>query len=190
MLEGIDFGRARTIVELGVGTGCVTRALLKRMRPDARLVSLELNEAFIQECSRIQDPRLTLRHECATRLPEILAEEGITCVDAVVSSLPLSLMEESVLDRILDTARDSLAPGGKFIQYQYSMNKQHRMLGRYPDVSVGFTLLNVPPAFVYECGREPEGGREPRIRPPRSFASLYAATIAAVAMVGRALQDL
>ena len=33
----IDFRRARTVVELGPGTGAVTNEILKRMRPDAKL---------------------------------------------------------------------------------------------------------------------------------------------------------
>ena len=49
MLRAIDFARARTIVQLGVGTGCITRGLLRRMRPDARLISLELNQVFVEE---------------------------------------------------------------------------------------------------------------------------------------------
>jgi phospholipid N-methyltransferase len=45
----------------------------------------------------------------------------------------------------------ALAPGGKFLQYQYSL-KHHAMLQeRYDDVQLGFTLANIPPAFVYEC---------------------------------------
>jgi len=39
-VRGIDFAHARVIVEFGVGTGCVTREILRRMRPDARLVAV------------------------------------------------------------------------------------------------------------------------------------------------------
>lgn len=190
LIRGIDFTRARTIVELGVGTGCVTRALLRRMRPDARLVSLELVEEFVEACDCVGDPRFTLRHACATRLPDILAEEGIEGVDAVVSSLPLSIMSPAVVDRILDVARDSLAPHGRFFQYQYSLSQQHRLLARYGDVRVGFTFVNVPPAFVYSCSLRPTHGRANGRRPGRSVGSFYAAALAWVAMSVRVVQDL
>src|SRR3972149_11687181 len=76
LVECVDFANALDIVELGVGTGCVTRELLRRMRPDSRLVSLEINPTFIEECRSIEDPRLTLRQACAAGLPAILAPGG------------------------------------------------------------------------------------------------------------------
>jgi phospholipid N-methyltransferase len=187
----VDFANARDIVELGAGTGCVTRELLRRMRPDARLISLEINPAFVEECRRsIRDPRLTLREACATTLPAVLEREGLEGVDAVVSSLPLSLMDDDVVDRILDVSCASLRPHGRFVQYQYSLRNQPRMRQRYGDVAVGFTLLNVPPAFVYRCSRHPvgESGRTKRVRDP--LASLYAAALAGVAMAVRTYQQL
>ena len=187
----MDFAIARDVVELGVGTGCVTRELLRRMRPDARLLSLEINPAFIEACSRsLRDPRLTLRQACATTLPAVLEQEGMDGVDAVVSSLPLSLMDDDVVDRILDVSRASLRPHGRFVQYQYSLSNHPRMTERYGDVAVGFTLLNVPPAFVYRCTRQPAGvgARESRTRTP--LASLYAASLAAVALAVRTYQQL
>ncbi|HSG49608.1 MAG TPA: methyltransferase domain-containing protein [Longimicrobiales bacterium] len=187
-MKGIDFARARVVVELGVGTGCVTRRILRRMRPDARLISLEINPEFVEEGLKIGDPRLTVRHACATALPQILEEEGVDAVDAVVSSLPLSIMDHAVVDQILDVARDCLAPGGKFLQYQYSLSQRHRMSTRYSDVAVDFTLLNIPPAFIYDCSKGPGPSRRAvSVRP--AFGSFYAATIAAVAMLVRAIQN-
>lgn len=188
LLEGVDFTRARTVVELGVGTGCVTREILRRLRPDGRLISLEINPAFVAGCRSIDDPRLTLVEGCATQLPTILREHGVGEVDAVVSSLPLSLMDDPVVDRILDVAQASLAPEGVFTQYQYSLSNYARMTSRYRDVAVKFTLVNVPPAFVYECtqSRAPAPSRR---RIP-SLGSLYAAALAAVAVAVRAYQQL
>jgi phospholipid N-methyltransferase len=159
------------------------------MDADARLISLEINAAFVEEARKIRDPRLTVRQACATALPRILEEEGVAGVDAVVSSLPLSIMDDEVVEQILDVARDSLNPGGKFLQYQYSLNQRHRFSNRYSDVAVGFTPLNIPPAFVYDCSQHPAGPRRTvHVRP--SFGSLYNSAIVAVAMMVRAIQDL
>ena len=43
VLELIDWGRARVIVEYGPGVGAFTREILRRMRSDARLVAIETN---------------------------------------------------------------------------------------------------------------------------------------------------
>jgi phospholipid N-methyltransferase len=151
LLRGIEFDRARTIVQLGVGTGCITKALLDRMRPDARLLSLELNRVFVDECEEAGDPRLVLRHACASDLPGIADSLGIGTIDYVVSSLPLAIMEDDLVERILAASQSRLSPTGLFLQYQYSLSQKDVLERRFCDVRVGFTLVNIPPAFVYEC---------------------------------------
>lgn len=189
LLAGIDFTRAVDLVELGVGTGCVTREILRRMRPDARLISLEINPKFLDVSRRIADSRLTLRNACASALPVVLAEESVDRVDAIVSSLPLKIMDQDVVDRILDVCRACLRPDGRFHQYQYSLSHYPKLAERYGDVDVRFTIRNTPPAFVYQCsgasGGAPPPGRA-RLRP--SIAAVYAGMLATVAMMFRSVQ--
>ncbi|HEU4988224.1 MAG TPA: methyltransferase domain-containing protein [Gemmatimonadaceae bacterium] len=185
LLAGIDFVDARAIVELGVGTGCVTREILRRMRPDARLISLEINPEFVALARRrFRDPRLVLRNACAGDLPRILDEEGLDEVDAVVSSLPLRIMDQALVDRVLDVSRACLRPDGRFHQYQYSLSHYAKLAHRYADVDVRFTVRNTPPAFVYACtGTD---GRAPvpvRLRP--SVAAVYAGALSAAHRVLR-----
>lgn len=151
LLRAIDFERTRTVVQLGVGTGCITRELLERMHPEARLLSLELNEVFIEENRTIADPRLTLVQGCASALPRFVAEAGLGPIDYIVSSLPLAIMNPLLVGRILRESDRLLAPGGMFLQYQYSLSQRKVLEKRFQDVRVGFTLANIPPAFVYEC---------------------------------------
>ncbi len=188
LLRGIDFTRARHLVELGVGTGCVTREILRRMRPDARLISLEINPEFVAMAEqRFPDPRLRLRNACASKLPAVLAEERIDGVDAVISSLPLRIMDQDVVERILDVSRESLRPGGRFHQYQYSLSHYEQLANRYADVGIRFTIRNTPPAFVYECtGTDGQAPVPVRLRP--SVAAVYAGALAAASMMIRVVQ--
>lgn len=152
MLRDVDFARARTVVQLGVGTGCITRALLKDLRPDARLLSVELNPVFVQECrEEITDDRLVLREGCASELPTLLGELGIEEIDYVISSLPLAIMDSVMVDRIIAVSADHLAADGMFVQYQYSLRQRAALERRFREVYVGFALANIPPAYVYEC---------------------------------------
>ncbi|MCE9601361.1 MAG: methyltransferase [Gemmatimonadetes bacterium] len=151
LLRAIDFSRATTVVQLGVGTGCITKALLRRMRPDARLISLELNTAFIEENRDLTDPRLSLVQGCAGDLPAIARDLGLGELDYIVSSLPLAIMDDELVERILVASDDLLADSGMFLQYQYSLSQRSNLERRFRDVRVGFTLVNIPPAFVYEC---------------------------------------
>ena len=58
LLRPIEFGRARVIVELGIGTGAVTVELLRRMRADAMLYGIEINPAFVSHVrEKVHDPR-------------------------------------------------------------------------------------------------------------------------------------
>lgn len=189
LIRSVDFSRALNIVELGMGTGCVTRALLKRMRPDARLISLEINEIFVQQCRSIRDRRLVLRHSCASLLSHVLEEEGLGEVDAVVSSLPLALMNDEVVDQIVESSSANLRPGGSFLQYQYSLKHLPTLTRHFPDVRIAFMPYNVPPAFVLECSDDTDAARTVgRSRP--WVAWLYAGMLSAVSLGVRALQDL
>lgn len=151
LLRRIDFARARTVVQLGIGTGCITRELLRRLRPDARLISVEVNEVFVRDCHRIHDPRLVVRHACAGSLRQLLDELELDRIDHVVSSLPLAIMDSALVERILAMSKSCLAPDGLFLQYQYSLSQRAALERCFGDVRVGFTLANIPPAFVYEC---------------------------------------
>jgi phospholipid N-methyltransferase len=141
-------------VQLGTGTGCITRALLRRMRPDARLISIEVNPVFVADCRRIADARLALRQDCAGSLPRILEEMGVEEIDYIVSSLPLAIMDDQLVERILAVTHASLAADGMFLQYQYSLKHRRALKRRYREVRLDFTLRNIPPAFVYACSRE------------------------------------
>lgn len=131
----------------------ITRELLRRMRLDARLISVEVNPVFVAVGRRIRDPRLTVRHDCAGSLRTILQELAVREIDYVVSSLPLAMMDDELVDRILEVTHGSLAADGMFLQYQYSLKHRAALERRYRDVRLSFTLRNLPPAFVYSCSR-------------------------------------
>jgi phospholipid N-methyltransferase len=144
-------------VQFGIGTGCITRELLKRLRPDARLISIEINEVFVRDCCRIHDSRLIVRHACASELRRLLDELGIDRIDDVVSSLPLAIMDDDLVERIIEASESCLEPHGLFLQYQYSL-RQRSVLERcfgVNNVRIGFALVNLPPAFIYECSLAP-----------------------------------
>lgn len=175
------------IVELGLGTGCVTRELLRRMRPDARLVSLDINPRFVDQC-RIRDPRLTLRLACATDLRSVLEAEGLGAVDVVISSLPLAIMGDDAVDRILAASKAVLRPEGRFVQFQYSLSRGARLRAHYARVAVDVAFFNVPPAFVYTCSKQP--GRSRIARSRWSLASAYMGALAAAGLIARFFREL
>ena len=78
----IDFSSAITIVELGAGTGVVTRELLKRMSNDSKLLVFEINPMFCDGLERISDDRLEVVREDARHLSKIVKSAeyvGLVC---------------------------------------------------------------------------------------------------------------
>lgn len=150
LLGRIDWSAVRTVVEYGPGTGGVTRAILARMAPDARLIAFETNAAFVGFLRRtIDDPRLTVIEASAESVARALAAAGVARIDAAVSSLPLSVMPVRVRLRILAATGRVLAPGAMLVGYQYStrlLGELRRVFGR---VTVRFEPRNWPPAFVF-----------------------------------------
>ncbi|PCI79673.1 MAG: ribosomal RNA adenine dimethylase [SAR86 cluster bacterium] len=151
LLAPIDFTAARCIIELGPGTGCVTRSLLKRMHSDCILICFEVNNDFVDQLATLQDPRLRVVNACASSIRSILDELQIKEVDHVVSSLPLALIDDEVVKNILESVRSNLREGGRFLQFQYSLSNYSELKPIFKNVKLDFTFRNMPPAFVYEC---------------------------------------
>ena len=150
LLAGIDWPTARTIVEYGPGTGVVTRALLARMAPDARLFAFEINADFVAYLRRsITDPRLTVIEASAETVAAVLESHGLRHCNAAISSLPFSIMPEPVRRAIVRATDASLAPGAQLVGYQYSTRWLRELRRTFHRVTVHFEPRNWPPAFVF-----------------------------------------
>ncbi len=148
LISAIPDDRPLTVVELGPGEGCVTRALLGRLHPESNLTAFEINGAFVRRLELHPDPRLRVLPIGADLLHRHFTPES---VDFVVSSLPLSMIDQAVKERIIEQAQRVLRPGGQFLQYQYALQDYGLLKDSFPNVSVSFTFANLPPAFVYSC---------------------------------------
>ncbi len=145
---GLD--RAHTVVELGPGTGGTTRALLQAMRPDARLLSIEINPRLAGIVrARNPDPRLVVHVGSAEQLREALARHGFEAPDVVISGIPFSTLPRRIALAVLEAVRDALAPGGRFVAYQ--VRDRVAILGRtvFGPPARELEPRNVPPMRVY-----------------------------------------
>lgn len=155
MVAAIDWSSARVVVEYGPGTGVVTRALLARMAPDARLFAFETNAEFVRYLRRnIADPRLTVIDASAETVAAVLAAAGIAVCDAAVSSLPFSIMPARVRLRIVAATAAILRPGAPLVGYQYSRRWVGELSRAFDHVTTRFEPRNWPPAFVFTARRD------------------------------------
>ncbi len=152
-------GREGHVIELGAGTGEVTKALLAAGIPADRLALVERDPELASFLRRhFAGPRIV--EGDAARLPKILSEQGIGSVAAVVSSLPLLSLPADVVRGIVDGVFDALPRGGALVQFTYgpaqpvprSLSQALRLVGtRGPRI-----WRNMPPAVVWTF-RRPAG---------------------------------
>lgn len=152
VLKPIDWARARVIVEYGPGVGTITRHVLKRMRPDARMIVLDTNTDFVEFLrTAIPDPRLEVVHGSAADVAKVLAERGLKQADYAISGIPFSTMPAELRESIVQSTHDALAPGGAFLVYQFSSKVRPDLERVFADVKPGFEPLNILPAHVFVC---------------------------------------
>jgi phospholipid N-methyltransferase len=149
-----DIASSNVVVELGPGTGGTTRAILRALPTHGRLLAIEIDPEFAallrREC---HDPRLIVHQGSAEHIRATLAAHGVLRADAVISGIPFSTMPEPLGEWIIREVHDALAPGGRFVAYQF--RDRVAELGRSvfgpPDVDL--EPLNMPPVRVY-CWRK------------------------------------
>jgi phospholipid N-methyltransferase len=150
MLDMADFGQAHCVAELGAGTGAYTEEVLKRLRPDARLLAFEVDRDLVETLSgRLDDPRLEVIHDSAENIGDYLSEGEK--VDVIVSGLPFTSLPEKVKRNMFEQIRRVLAPDGVMVAIQYSTFAQKELERHFGSIRRRVSLVNVPPAFLFAC---------------------------------------
>lgn len=184
LLAPVDWARARVIVEYGPGVGGITAEVLRRMRPDARLLAIETNGDFVCFLERsFPDARLTVVHDSAANAEAVLARLGHARADYVISGVPFSTMPAELRDSILRATHRVLGSGGLFLVYQFSSRVLADLRRIFARVGRGFEPLNVLPAQLFFCEPHPahaarespesEGRPHARARRDRPAADQY-----------------
>ncbi len=143
------------VLELGAGTGVVTRALLTRGVRERDLTLVEYGDQFARTLERRFPEARTLCRDAA-RLGRLDLYPGATA-GAVVSGLPLLAMTPRQIVGILSGSFAHLRPGGTFYQFTYLPRCPipKSILDRLglESTRIGRTFLNIPPATVYRIAR-------------------------------------
>lgn len=152
MLDRLDFGAVRRIVEYGPGTGVFTGELLARMHPDGQLLTLDTVDEFNATLrQRFPDRRLIAVTGSAAAVDRHIRALGWEHADAIVSGIPYTAMPASLRAAILAVSANSLGPSGVFLAYQYSPFILPLLRGLFHRVQARWVPFNVPPAFFFVC---------------------------------------
>lgn len=161
MVSGLGLETARTVIELGPGTGAITEEVLARIPKGCKFFGIERNAGLVREL-RKRWPEFSVHHEDARNLRAVCEKEGVRPgeVDIVVNSLPFLLFPEALQDEILRETAAVLRPGGRFTLITYrieglmpSVRKFRSLMEQhFSDVRLRRRVLqNIPPASVYWC---------------------------------------
>ena len=152
-------GREGHVVELGAGTGEVTKALLAAGIPGERLVLIERDPelaAFLRR--HFRGPQII--EGDAARLPRLLAAHRIDKVAAVISGLPLLSLPAEVVNGIVNGVFETLPRGAALVQFTYGPSppvpRRLRASLRLVGARGRRIWRNVPPAVIWTF-RRPAG---------------------------------
>ncbi len=149
MLKNINFDRPVKIVELGPGTGCMTREILKRMHPKSELICVEINPDFCERLKQIKtDKKFSVLQTSAADLASQIDTHSI---HYVVSGLPLANFRTNEVESIFGSIQNILKAQGSYIQFQYTLRLDETIKQYFSIVIKSFSLFNFPPAFIYSC---------------------------------------
>lgn len=150
LVREAGIAQARTVVELGPGTGGTTAAFLQAMPAQAQLLAIELEPQFHQHlCRVIHDPRFLLELGSAERLADFLAARRLPAPDAIISGIPFSTLPPEVSDRVAATVAQVLRPGGCFVAYQVRAHVAGFVSPYLGAPERHWEIVNVPPVRVF-----------------------------------------
>ncbi len=164
--------RPLRIVEVGPGTGAVTRAIARRLGPQDQLLLVELNARFVEHLRErfARDPVLRrvagqteVLHAAVQDLPQDRSH------DLVISGLPLNNFTPCLVERLLECMAALLRPGGTLSFFEYvAIRKLRAMVAGGADrarlraigsilsrtfeqheIRRDLVLGNLPPAWVH-----------------------------------------
>ena len=150
-----DIAPGSRVIELGAGTGAVTRAILDSGVAAADLLVIERNEAFSGMLRKRFPGTMVITGNALGLNRHARALSGPA--DFVVSGLPLLLFSPGRKLRLLHQVFSVLTRDGAFHQFTYGGRcpVERAVLRRLglEAILLRFTPINMPPAFVYRLRR-------------------------------------
>ena len=148
MAGHVDPSETLPVIELGPGTGVVTKALLARGVDPKRIIAIEYSPEFCR-LLRQRFPGVTVVEGDAYDLDRTLGNR-VDRIAAVVSSLPLVARPLPDRIRLIEAGLARMAPGKPFIQFSYLVKGPlEGVPGRFTAEASRWIWMNLPPARVW-----------------------------------------
>lgn len=152
MISRVDWANTDSVVELGAGTGVITRAIEKSRSQGSRFSCFERDDDMRSELQKHY--RGVDFYPDAFLLRESLGLNETCGLDCVISGLPFANFHRHAREKLLRDIYASLNPGGVFLAFQYSRILHPWLVSAYGELESQRVWANIPPAFVYFCRKE------------------------------------
>ena len=137
------------VLELGPGTGVITKAILARGVRPAKLFSVEYTEAFIPQL-KADFPEVNIIHGNAFQLDDVLGDMGDSRFDTIVSAIPLLNFPVAHRVALLNKLFDRLNPGRPIVQISYGpVSPIPPDWETYSVEPFDWMVRNIPPARLW-----------------------------------------
>lgn len=146
MAEQVDINANGYIIELGGGTGMITRALLEYGVSPDRLITVEFSPELARHL-RKEFPNIHVIEGDAGQLSQLLSDD-IKEVHAIVSGLPLRSLPKPSVKAIKNQIYQLLNDNGLFIQFTYDLRLSSSQKKKFTLQETQVVLRNIPPARV------------------------------------------
>lgn len=154
MAAEVDPDSPGRILELGPGTGAITRALLDRGVPADKILAVEADGKFAR-LLRERIPGIEVLEGDAMDAEEIGARGPFA---AVISSLPLLNFPDAEVSAFVEAMLEMLPPGAPFVQYSYGVKPPVPKGARVTMRLAAKVWRNLPPARIWVFTAAPANG--------------------------------
>lgn len=148
IINNIDFSGIETIIELGPGTGIFTREIIRKCKPETKIILIELEDTYVNLLRRKFGKRVIIENTSAHLLDEVLKRNNIEKVDLIVSGLPFSLPHE-ILEKLCISIKRQTDNGTIYRFFTYMPPIMKLAYTDLPIREVSFVSRNFPPLWVY-----------------------------------------
>lgn len=138
---------AEAVLELGPGTGSITKALLSQGIQEQNLFLLERSVSLSKELHALF-PQANISSGCATQLSKVYQGRHFSYI---VSSLPLRLFSEEQVRLFSREILSILNPGGIFVQFTYGIGinrLKNYLKSEVVLLETEWEVMNIPPARI------------------------------------------
>ena len=158
LAQCVELERPGPVLELGAGTGSLTRGLVRAGCPPERIITVE-REARFAAMLRREFPEATVIEGDATRIGQYLAGR-VERLSAVVSSLPIKWFPLKAQRAIVEPCLDLLGPRRRFLQVTnaFSSPLPRSRLG-IRGREIGRVWRNLLPAQIWAYTQDDPGGQ-------------------------------